>query len=109
MKLLRDECVVQEFRLLIPDHSVFTVGFLGWSGTTNGNLLRQAAVSGFDALITTDRGYAHQHDIEDLPLSLVILHSRSNDLEDLLPLVPHLLNALAALSERSLIEIRTPG
>ena len=41
---------------------------MGWAGTGNGTLLRLAADSGFDALLTVDRGFAHQQNQDDLPL-----------------------------------------
>jgi hypothetical protein len=43
MKLLLDECVVQDFRHLITGHDVFTVAYVGWSGVKNGQLLIRAA------------------------------------------------------------------
>ncbi|HEY8750707.1 MAG TPA: DUF5615 family PIN-like protein [Tepidisphaeraceae bacterium] len=64
MKLLLDENLPQGLRaLLSPPHDVFTVGYLGWAETTNGALLKKAAQDGFDAVLTTDRGYEHQQNL----------------------------------------------
>ena len=46
---------------------------MGWAGTGNGALLRLATDTGFDALLTVDRGFAHQQNQDDLPLPLVIM------------------------------------
>jgi hypothetical protein len=49
MKVLLDENLPHELRfLLMPAHEVFTVSYLGWSALENGELLAQAAASGFD-------------------------------------------------------------
>ena len=46
MKLLLDENIPHEIRpLLVPMHDVFTVAYLGWSGTENGDLLTLAAAT----------------------------------------------------------------
>lgn len=88
MKILLDECVVQDFRRLIAGHDVFTVGYLGWSGTKSGVLLAKAAESGFDAIVTTDRAIEHQQNLSSLPIAIVVLMPVSNDIDDLAPLVP---------------------
>ncbi|HEX3358364.1 MAG TPA: DUF5615 family PIN-like protein [Tepidisphaeraceae bacterium] len=105
MKLLLDECVVQEFRLLIDGHDVFTVGYLGWSGVKNGQLLSRAAANGFDALITTDRNIEKQQNLSSLPIALIILIAASNDLDDLTPLIPDLLRSLNSLKPRTVIRV----
>jgi hypothetical protein len=101
MKLLLDECVVQEFRRQLAGHDVFTVGYVGWSGVKNGRLLELAAADGYDALITTDKSIPFQQDASALPLAVVVLRAASNDLDDLMPLVPRLLAALASMSRNS--------
>jgi hypothetical protein len=100
VKLLLDECVLQEFRHLVNGHDVYTVAYKGWSGLLNGALLAAAAADGFDALITTDRGFQFQHNPATLPLAVVILLARSNDLQDLRVLVPELLASLTTLAPR---------
>ena len=60
MKLLLDENLPHQVRLELPGHDVFTVAYMGWGGVENGELLRQAAAAGFDALLTNDRGLEYQ-------------------------------------------------
>jgi predicted nuclease of predicted toxin-antitoxin system len=97
MKLLLDECLPIDLRHDIPGHDVFTVGFMGWKGVKNGQLLSLAASDGFDALITTDRNIEHQQNLTALPVAVIVLHT-SNDLNDLRLIVPNLLRALTTLS-----------
>lgn len=50
MKLLLDENLPHQMRLELPGHEVFTAAYMNWGGIENGELLRQAAAEGFDAL-----------------------------------------------------------
>ena len=48
-------------------------------------LLRLAANNGFDALLSVDRGFAYQQNLEDLPLPVVIMLAASNRPNELQP------------------------
>jgi hypothetical protein len=48
MKIILDESVPQKLRLLIEGHTVVTVGFRGWSGLKNGELLTAAEEAGYE-------------------------------------------------------------
>ena len=96
-----DECVDGRLRTRIPGHEVYTVAYMGWAGTKNGELLRLAAAHGFEALLTTDRSIRHQHNPATLPLSVIWLDVASDDVDDLLPLVEPLLALLLTLTPRT--------
>jgi hypothetical protein len=96
MKVLLDECVTHDLRPLVAGHDVYTVAYLGWSGTTNGRLIARAAADGFDVLVTTDKNIRHQVHEATLPIPVVILDVATNDVDDVRPLVPGLLALLAA-------------
>jgi hypothetical protein len=96
MKLLIDECLPTDLRLFIPGHDVESVEYCGWKGVKNGRLLALAAAAGFEALITSDAGIEHQQNPTTLPIGVIILHPQSNDLMDIRPLVPRLLQRLSA-------------
>jgi hypothetical protein len=106
MKLLLDECLPVEVRRHLPGHDPFTVDFMGWKGVRNGRLLGLAATDGFEAMITTDDGIAHQQNPATLPISVVILVAQSNRLRHLLPLLPELLRVLNHLPPRSITYVR---
>ena len=93
--MLLDECVPRRLAQAFgTEHAVATVTGLGWAGTKNGDLLRLAADSGFEALVTVDVGL---HVPPDASLSVLVLRAGSNRLEALLPLMPSVLEHLAAL------------
>lgn len=104
MRLLLDESVPRRLRRALPSHSVKTAVEMGWSGVKNGALLLLAAEE-FDAFITVDQSLPYQQNIATLPVAVVVLVARSNELQALLPLVPRIEEALATLQPRSLIKI----
>ena len=50
-RIILDENLPQPLRHEFCDHDVVTVGFMGWSGTQNGELINGE----FDVLITGDQ------------------------------------------------------
>lgn len=93
--MLLDECVPRRLaRAFGAEHTVATVTGLGWAGTKNGELLRLAADHGFEVFVTVDVGL---HVSPDAPMSVLVLRAGSNRLEALLPLMPNVLQQLAAL------------
>jgi len=105
MKLLIDECLPIDLRLFIHGHDVETVEYRGWKSLKNGALLKTAVADGFEALITSDAGIEDQQNPATLPMAVVILHPQSNDMMDIRPLVPRLLQRLSAGLTRSFIHI----
>lgn len=71
----------------------------------NGRPLALAGADGFDALITTDGGIEHQQNPATLPVGVVIPDARSNDIDDLRPLVPGLLVMLRSLPPRTFAHV----
>ena len=78
---------------------------MGWAGTGNGALLGLAADREFDALLTVDRGFAHQQNQDDLPLPVVIMLAASNRPDDLRPLVPEVISVLSGTLQRSIYHV----
>ncbi|MCY4459346.1 MAG: hypothetical protein OXC26_02930 [Albidovulum sp.] len=74
---------------------VHTVPQMGWFGTGNGKLLRLAADHGFAALVTVDRGMAHEQNPSDLPVPVIIMLGVRNRLQELQPLVPQVIDILS--------------
>jgi predicted nuclease of predicted toxin-antitoxin system len=109
MKILLDENLPHELRLLLsPLHDSYTTRYMRWNGKENGELLKVAAQHGFDALVTTDRGYEHQQNLKTLPCAVVLLLSRSNAMDDLRPLLTPLLVRLENLPACSFTAIAAP-
>ena len=78
---------------MMAPHEVQTVQQAGWSGLKNGELLAKAA-SSFDVFVTVDQGIRHQQNLANVEICVIALTGASNDIRDLEPLVPNLLDAL---------------
>ena len=105
MRILLDECLPIDFRhdLVLGGH-VETASFAGLGGISNGSLL-DAMRGRFDVLITIDSGLRYQQSIATRPVAVIVLRAPTNAIEDLRPLVPAILSALATLQPGSIVEI----
>ena len=61
----------------------------------NGELLALAATE-FDIFLTSDRNLSYRQNVSGFEITVVVLAARSNSIDDLRPLVPRVLEALAA-------------
>ena len=105
MRVLLDECLPAGLRRDLPGHDVTTVQRQGWAGTKNGALLARAGGAGIDAFVTIDKGVEFQQRVATLPLGVVAVRARSNDIDDLRPLMPAVLAALQALVPGQLVRV----
>ena len=96
MRVLLDEQLPVDLAAALQGHSVDTVVRRGWTGITNGELLRRMATE-YDALVTMDRGIAFQQNLATVSVSILLVRAPSNRMVHLLPLVPAMLEALPAL------------
>ena len=104
MRVLLDESVPGRLGLLLVGHAANTVQRKGWAGIKNGHLLALAAAE-FDVLLTADKGIEYQQNISTLPIAVLIVLARSNRLEDIVPVVPAILEALAELQPRTIRKV----
>lgn len=95
MRVLLDECLPRRLKTVLGGHDVRTVPEAGWGGSSNGELLRLASTS-FDVFVTVDQNLQYQQNLQHTDIAVVLLQSRTNRFEDLLPMVPRLLDALGA-------------
>jgi predicted nuclease of predicted toxin-antitoxin system len=107
MKVLLDENLPLDLRHFLAEHEVFTIAFMGWKGLRNGELLRRAENEGFDLLISRDAGIQYQQNLADLPVAVILLPSHAKKLEDILPMVPALLQAMSPIGTRTLLRLVT--
>ena len=103
MRVLLDESIPIDFALDLPELKPQTVIGLGWAGLKNGALLRQA-VGQFEVLITMDKNLQFQQNLAAHAIAVVLIRARSNRIQDLRPLVPQIVTAVAA-SEPSTIRV----
>ena len=97
MRILLDHNVTRHVRPHLSGHDVRTTREQGWDRLGNGVLLRAAAADGgFDVFLTIDKKMEYEQNLRRFPLPIVMLDAISNDLADLLPFVPAVLDLLSA-------------
>ena len=104
MKVLLDECVDSRLAGHIPGHVVSTVASRGWGGISNGKLLALAQ-SEFDIFVTVDRNLSFQQNLPSFTIAVILLSANTNRIDDLVALVPALLNAIASAPAGTLTRV----
>lgn len=99
-KVLLDECVDRGLASEISGHDVLTVPEAGWASFKNGELLNRAQAE-YDVFITTDRNLMFQQNLPKLDMAVIVLTAKTNRLQDLLPLVPKLLDVINSVKPGS--------
>jgi len=86
----------------LTEFEVKTVQDQGWSGTTNGALLRLAEGK-FDVLITSDQNPKYQQNLANRQLSIIQLPT--NLIPLVIQLAPHILEALGGIRTGEYVEL----
>ena len=107
MRVLLDEMVSKKLASQLGGHEVTTVQRQGWAGLTNGRLL-DAIYSLFDVFIWMDKGIRHQQHLAGRAFGVLEVRARSNDIDDILPLVPQILDTLRAIKPGDIVTIGVP-
>ncbi|MGA7423389.1 MAG: DUF5615 family PIN-like protein [Candidatus Sulfotelmatobacter sp.] len=105
MKLLLDECVPRKLRNHLPGIECRTVPEAGFAGRKNGELLALAEAAGFHVFLTIDRGIDYEQNLRHRTIGVLVIHTKSSRLDDLLPHVPEILDALGSFLRGQLIKI----
>ena len=105
MRVLLDESLPLRLARHLEGVEAETVIDRGWSGLTNGELLRTADEN-FDGFLTADQSLPYQQNLEQFSIRVVVLAARTNRLVDLVPLVPAALNAFRRLEPGEFATIR---
>jgi hypothetical protein len=95
VRVLLDEQLPVDLARELHGHQVDTVGGRGWTGVKNSDLLRRMR-GDYDVLLTMDRGVEFQHNVSALPCGVVLVRAASNRMQHLRPLVPAILDTIAA-------------
>lgn len=101
-KVLLDECVDRGLAAQIADHAVRTVPEAGWASLKNGELLERAQAE-FDVFITSDRNLMFQQNLPKFNIAVIVLAAKTNRLEDLVSLVPKILEAIPSARSGDLV------
>jgi hypothetical protein len=82
VRVLLDEMLPADVADLLPDQPVTTVKSAGYTGLSNGELMRRAVADGYDVLVTADRNLPAQQNIVASGIAVVLVKgSRMADIE----------------------------
>lgn len=95
MRILLDESLPRQLAGELTGHDVRTVRQQKWNSMRNGELLARAQVEGFDVFITADQNLEYQQNLARASIGVIVLIARTNRIEDLISLVPDLLETLS--------------
>jgi predicted nuclease of predicted toxin-antitoxin system len=105
VKILLDECLPVDFRHSFHGQDAHTARWAGFAGLGNDELLRAAEAAGYDLFVTIDQGMAHQQNWSERKLSVLLLRTRTNQLEDLLPLLDSIQRTLKTIRTGQVVVI----
>ena len=108
MRLLLDESLPRRLARHLTGVEVDTVHDRSWSGLKNGELLRLAE-SDYDVFVTADQNLQYQQNLGGFEIGVVVLRGQTNRLEDLLPLVPDLIEASTRVAHGEVVLVRGSG
>ena len=94
MKVLLDENLDPDLRKALIGHESYSVRYMGWTGKSNGELMRLMKASGFDVMITNDHHIRHQQPTSRVTVAVLVTRLPRPDLAFLLQLVPDILRIL---------------
>ena len=106
MRVLLDENLPSKLRRLFEAGvEVVTVGYRGWKGKENGELLKSAE-SEFDVLVTMDQGIPQQQNLSEIKMGIVLLEAKGNRYEDLAPLINQVNTVLRTIEKGQVLSVR---
>jgi hypothetical protein len=105
LRILIDEQLPRQLAPYLVGYDARTVQQESWAGLKNGALLAKAEDAGFSVFLTGDQNLEFQQNISKSRLGVVVLCAVSNALEDLLPLVPAALTAIATVRPGQLVRV----
>jgi hypothetical protein len=107
--ILLDENLDWRLRRYLPGHEVDSVSYIGWSGIKNGVLLRRAADTGYEVLLTMDGNLPYQQDLTAHGIAVFALRAPTNRLADTTPLMPGVLECLPIARKGKVTYIELAG
>jgi hypothetical protein len=94
MRVLLDECVSRKLKASLRDYECRTVPEAGFAGKKNGALFDLAESTGFEVFVTVDKGIEYEQNLAGRKIAILVLRATSNQLVDILPLVPLVLRTM---------------
>ena len=108
MKFVLDHCVPRPLLRHLQGYDIQRAGQMGWGQLGNGKLLTAAESAGYDALITVDKGFANQQNMEGRRISVILLDTPDTEIKGLVPLVPQLMVVMENFAPGTFVRVVPP-
>ena len=105
MKVLIDENLPRKLVGHLKGHECRTVAECGPARRTVSYWLWR---NQFDILLTLDKNIPYQQDLKSGRIAILIVHARSNRVQDLLPVIPDCLAALRSIEPGRTVRVGSP-
>jgi len=108
-RILIDECInprlAPRLRASLPDHAIETVRDSGWAGQPDHLLVRK--IQGrFDVFLTIDKGFEHEHNLDNLTFGVVVLETANNQMPSYDRLWEDLIRQIQTISPGRTVRVR---
>lgn len=87
MRLLLDENLPKRLKQDFREYEIYTTADKGWTGISNGRLLRLLIENKFDALLTFDKNLQYQQNFTQYTIAVIVLNAPDNSYMTLKELV----------------------
>ncbi len=104
-KVLLDNCVPERLVSHLLEFEASHSLVHGWETLANGVLLAQAEASGFEALLTVDKGIAYQKSMKGRTISVVLVRSFDTQLDVLIQNVAKIAEGLHSVEPGRLLVV----
>ena len=88
MKILLDEYVTKRLKEHLKEYEVSTVRELNLSGIKNGELMTFCVENNFDIFLTIDKNLMFQQNLDQYPVTIVVLNCQTSKIEELVTFLP---------------------
>ncbi|HWZ33596.1 MAG TPA: DUF5615 family PIN-like protein [Bryobacteraceae bacterium] len=105
MRIFIDACIDPRVAALFAEHDVSTAFDLGWHQLADHEVVGRC-MGRFDLLLTTDRGFEHEHNLSKLTFGIVIVHVLKNKVEFYRPLRDSIAEAVGRIGPGEVIHVR---
>ena len=106
MRVLFDHNTPAPLRYWLIGHQVETAYERGWAELSNGALLGTAEATGFDVMVTTDKGIRYQQNLTGRKLALVVIDT--NDWTRIRKWIPLVVSAVSNITPGGFVEVQIP-
>jgi len=90
MKLLLDENLLKQLLNDFFEYEVSTIQQNGWSGKTNGELLKLMLEAKVDVFLTADKNLQHQQNFTKYPIPVLVINVFRLNYNQIKPLIPQI-------------------